>query len=165
MPLGLVWWLLAPQPLLERRADGVFRLSEVDESAVAADGWFALLAIAFGVVAGLVGYLLTRPARLGHLVGLVVGGLGGAVVAWRTGVLLGPDSLAASARDVAVGTQFHGPLELSALGVLLAWPMGAVITYFAATASAEAHESEAHTERLVEPGEPADAAGSRRPPV
>ena len=142
LPLGILWWLVAPQPLVQRRADGIYRLSEIDESSIAADGWFAVLALATGVVAGLVGYLLTRPGRIGPLVGLVVGGVVGSVVAWRLGVLLGPSSLTETARHVAVGERFHGPLELSALGVLLAWPMGAVITYFAVAAGAETHEHE-----------------------
>lgn len=137
------WWLVAPLLEVQKRADGLYRVAgEGDESAVAADGWFAVLALVAGIVVALVVYLRTRPGRVGPLVALVVGGFAGAVVAWQVGHLLGPDGLRATARGLAVGAHFHGPLDLTAYGVLLAWPMGAVITYFAVAAGAEAGESD-----------------------
>jgi hypothetical protein len=121
-----------------KRADGLYRAGgESDESAVAADGWFAVLALVTGIVVALVVYLRSRPGRVGPLVGLAIGGAVGAVVAWRTGVLLGPGPLVETAKGLPAGTTFHGPLDVSALGVLLAWPMAAVITYFAVAAGAE----------------------------
>ena len=80
-----------------KRADGIYRAGEGDESSVAADGWFALTALVAGVLVALVVYLRTRPGRLGPLLGLVVGGVLGSVVAWRTGAMLGPDSLVSTA--------------------------------------------------------------------
>lgn len=133
----MLWWLLAPAPLVVKRADGIYRVGETGEYAIAADGWFAVLALLTGVLLALVAYLRTRPARVGPLVGLVVGGLAGAVLAWQVGALLGPDDLRTVAAGVAVGDRFDGPLDLSAYGVLLAWPIGAVITFFAVAAGAE----------------------------
>lgn len=141
MPVGVVWWLVAPLTLVQKRADGLFRAGgEVDESAVAADGWFAVLALATGILVALVVYLRTRPGRVGPLLALAGGGVLGAVVAWRTGALLGPGDLEATARSLPVGARFDAPLDVSAYGVLLAWPMGAVITYFAVAAGAETSE-------------------------
>jgi hypothetical protein len=148
--VGLVWWLLAPLPQLVKRSDGVYGAGEGDESSVAADGWFALTALAAGVVVALVVYLRTRPARLAPLLGLVVGGFLGAVVAWRTGALLGPGSVVSTAAGLKVGARFHGPLELHAYGVLLGWPLGAVITYFAVAAGAEVVAEEHHADRPLE---------------
>ena len=158
LPVGVVWWLLAPLPQVMKRADGIYRTGEGDESSVAADGWFALTALVAGVLVALVVYLRTRPARLGPLLGLVVGGGLGAVVAWRTGALLGPGSLVSTAAGLKVGARFEGPLDLSAYGVLLAWPLGAVITYFAVAAGAEVTADEPDVEPLspADPGAPSE---------
>jgi hypothetical protein len=155
LPVGVVWWLLAPLPQVVKRADGLYRAGEGDESSVAADGWFALAALAAGILVALVVYLRTRPGRVGPLLGLVAGGLLGALVAWRTGALLGPGSLVSTAAGLDVGARFQGPLDLSAYGVLLAWPLGGVITYFAVAAGTEAAAEEQDDDR---PGD-ADADG------
>jgi len=139
LPVGLVWWLVTPLPRIAKRADGLYRAGgEGNEAAIAADGWFAVLAVIAGVVTALVVFVMSRPARVPPLIGLAVGGLLGAVVAWRFGVLLGPGDINSTARGFEVGARFDGPLDVSALGVLLAWPLAAVITYFAVSAGSEA---------------------------
>lgn len=143
LPVGLAWWLLAPLTLVEKRSDGLYRVGgEGDESAVAADGWFAAITLAAGIMVALVVYLRTRPGRVVPLVALVVGGVLGSLAAWRLGHLLGPGSLQATAAGLPVGSRFRGPLDVSAYGVLLAWPMATVITYFAVAAGAETGEHE-----------------------
>jgi hypothetical protein len=143
LPVGVVWWLVAPLVEVQKRADGLYRVSgEGDESVIAADGWFALLTVVAGILVALTVYVRTRPGRVGPLVAVVVGGFAGAVVAWQVGHLLGPGSLEATARGLAAGTRFQGPLDVSAYGVLLAWPMAAVITYFAIAAGAETGDHE-----------------------
>lgn len=142
LPLGLLWRVVAPLPRIVKRPDGLYQAGgEGNEAAIAADGWFALLALVTGIVIALVVYLRTRPGRVPPLLALAVGGLLGAVVAWRLGVLLGPGPIVETARGLAVGKRFDGPLKVSAPAVLLAWPMGAVITYFAVSAGAEATET------------------------
>ena len=142
LPTGLVWWLLAPLPMIEKRGDGLYRAGgEGDESAVAADGWFAVLGLGAGVLTAVVVYLLTRPSRLAPLFGLATGGALGAVVAWQVGSALGPSALETTARGRPVGSTFDGPLDVSAAGVLLAWPLAAVITFFALAAGADAGEA------------------------
>ena len=46
-----------------------------------------------GLVIALVVFARMRRARLGPLLGLAIGGLAGAILAWRLGVLLGPASI------------------------------------------------------------------------
>ena len=89
LPVGLLWRAVAPLPRIIKRADGLYRAGgEGNEAAIAADGWFALLALLAGVLIALVVYLRTRPGRVVPLFALAAGGLLGAVVAWRVGVLL-----------------------------------------------------------------------------
>lgn len=161
----MLWWVVAPLTLVVKRPDGLFRAGgEADESAIAADGWFAVLALATGILVALVVHLRTRPGRVAPLIALAVGGLLGAVVAWQLGRLLGPGALEATARGLPDGARFHAPLDVSAYGVLLAWPMGAVITYFAVAAGAESSASaadEAPDAAEVSPGVPPEQSSHR----
>ena len=151
--LGLVWWWLAPLARLVKRDDGVFAVGMSEETAVAADGLFAVCAVLVGVVAAvLVAFLVRR--RLAGLGGLVVGGLLGSVLAWQLGALLGPPSIDSSAAAAGVGERFDGPLDLSALGVLLAWPMAATIVYFAIVAGVDAHHQQVAADQQGVPGAP-----------
>jgi hypothetical protein len=153
IPVGVVWWLVAPLVPIVKRADGLYRVGESNESAVAADGWLAILGVAAGIAVALAVYLASRPGRVGPLLALAVGGVLGSVVAWRTGHLLGPGELASAARALPVGGRLSAPLGVSAYGVLLTWPMAAVITYFAVAAGAETGAP------------PADWAGADADPV
>lgn len=132
-PVGLVWWLVTPLARLEKRADGVFAVGRQAETAVAADGWFAVCGLVAGAVVAVVAAVLVRR-RLAGLVGLAVGGVLGSLVAWFVGRLLGPGPLTDSAQALRIGERFDGPLDVSAPGVLLAWSMSAVAAYFAAVA-------------------------------
>jgi hypothetical protein len=137
--LGVVWWLVAPLPVYRVFGDAYGPTSE-GEAAVAADGWFAVCAATAGLSAALLVFGKVRRTRLGALLGLAVGGLLGAVVTWQVGELLGPGEAAETARRLADGTVFEGPLELGAKGVLFAWPMVSVIAYFGLTAGLEPSE-------------------------
>jgi len=120
-----------------KRADGIYLAGGQDEVAIAADGWFAACSATTGLVAALVVFARMRHARLGPLLGLVIGGIAGSVVAWRLGVFLGPGDIETSAKGLAPGARFDGPLKLSARGVLFAWPLVSTVAYFALTAGLE----------------------------
>jgi hypothetical protein len=135
--MGLVWWAVTPLAQLEKRPSGVFLVGGGSETSIAADGWFAVIGLVIGAAAALLAAVLLRRNRLGVLLGLALGGLLGSVVAWRFGVLLGPPGLAEASAAAEVGDRFDAELQLSAVGVLLAWPTAAVIAYFAAVAGVE----------------------------
>jgi DivIVA domain-containing protein len=138
LPVGLVWWLIAPLRQWQVSQGGAFPVAPESEAAIAADGWFAVCSGTAGLVCALLVFARTRHARVGALAGLVGGGLVASVIAWRLGVWLGPASVSDTLRSgLGNGAVFDGPLQLSAKGVLLVGPMASSIAYFALTAGLE----------------------------
>lgn len=135
--VGLVWRLVAPLPALQVRDSAVFPADGSVESAVAADGWFAVTTGAAGLACAVAVFAVARWARLGALVGLTVGGSLAALVSWQVGTRLGPDDVSGTRTSAADGTLLDGPLRLSATGVLMTWPLIAVIVWFALVAGLE----------------------------
>lgn len=129
--VGVVWEMVTPLPRFQIAGDRVLLPESEGETAVAADGWFAVCAGVAGIVSAIAVFVRVRDARVSALAGLTLGGLVAAVIAWRVGVAVGPDSVRAGAAGLSDGEFFTGPLGLSALGVLFTWPLTAVITYFA----------------------------------
>ncbi|AIR97878.1 hypothetical protein SGLAU_09335 [Streptomyces glaucescens] len=137
--LGLLWYWLAPRvPLVGDVVDGrwvVYVKDTEGEQAAGVDGTFALLALAFGVLSGVVVFLLRRRGGVPAVVALGAGGLLGSLLAWRLGVWLGPaQDVLAHARDVGRGVTFSAPMELGAKGALLAWSLGALLVHLGLTA-------------------------------
>lgn len=120
----------------------MFAVGGSPETSIAADGWFAVCALVAGVLTAIVSGALLPERRLGVLAGLTLGGIGGSLVAWRLGVLLGPSTVEESAAALRDGARFQGPLDLSALGVLMAWSMASAIAFFAAVAGVESSRRE-----------------------
>ncbi|HZF89531.1 AAA family ATPase [Streptomyces sp.] len=137
--LGLLWHWLAPRvPLVGDVVDGRWAVYVKDtegEQAAGVDGTFALLALAFGVLSGVIVFLLRRRGGVPVVVALGVGGLLGSLLAWRVGVWLGPaQDVLAHAKDVGRGVTFSAPVELGAKGALLAWSLGALLVHLGLTA-------------------------------
>ncbi|WP_052488617.1 hypothetical protein [Streptomyces sp. 150FB] len=133
--LGLLWLWLAPRTPLISDATAVFLKDTEGEEAIGADGTFVLLALAFGLVSAVVVFLFQRRGGIPQVLGLALGGLLGAIVAWKVGGWLGPTSdVVAHAKQVGKGVTFDAPLELKMKGALLAWPVAAMIIHLALTA-------------------------------
>ncbi|MEV4557596.1 DUF2567 domain-containing protein [Kitasatospora sp. NPDC049285] len=136
--LGYLWLWLAPRIGFQVQGNRILYLDPEGEEGIAADAVFALLGLGFGILTALVSFLLTR-ARGGGIavaVGLVLGGLAGSVIGWQLGIRLGPTSdLRAHALAVGDGGRFDGPLQLSAHGALLVWPMAATVLLLALSAA------------------------------
>ncbi len=112
---GLLWWLIAPRPGFRVEADGLYFLNQQPQEYIAADGWFALITVPVGLIAGMLVWRSTARAAMGGLVGLALGALAGAGAAAALGVLLG----SADPFSEPVGTLTDGALELRAWAVLL----------------------------------------------
>ncbi|MFD9006015.1 AAA family ATPase [Streptomyces sp. NPDC059582] len=137
--LGVLWWWLAPHvPLVgDESAIGwaVYLKDSEGEQAIGVDGTFTLLALAFGAVSALGVFLWRRRGGVPLVVALGVGGLLGALLAWRVGVWLGPESdVIAHAKAVGKGVTFSAPLKLGAKGALLAWPLAGLVVHMGLTA-------------------------------
>ncbi len=133
--LGLLWWWLAPPVPLVSDGSAVYLKETEGEQAAGVDGTFTLLALGVGALSALVVFLVRRRGGVPLVVALTVGGLLGAVLAWRLGVWLGPETdVAARAKEVGEGVTFSAPLKLSAKGALLAWPLAGVLVHLGLTA-------------------------------
>ncbi len=132
--LGVLWWWLAPHVPLVSDSTTVYLKDTEGEQAIGVDGTFTLLALAFGLVSGVVVFLLRRRGGIALVVALTVGGILGSLLAWRLGIWLGPTrDVAAHAKEVGVGVTFDAPLELGAKGAVLAWSFSALLTHLGLT--------------------------------
>lgn len=133
--LGILWWWLAPHVPLVSDGSAVYFKETEGEQAVGVDGTFTLLALGAGALSALVVFLLRRRGGVPLVVALMVGGLLGAVLAWRLGVWLGPGTdVAARAKEVGRGVTFSAPLKLGAKGALLVWPFAGLLVHLGLTA-------------------------------
>ena len=157
--VGFIWDLVAPLPRFRLESGRVLLAVAEDETAVAADGWFAVCSAVAGILSAVVVFARVRAARLAALGALTLGGLLAALVAWRVGVALGPDPVTEQVQGLRDGARLDGPLRLGALGVLLAWPLASIVTYFALATGLEPSRPRPAPARGVTP----DSAGARFP--
>jgi imidazolonepropionase-like amidohydrolase len=130
--MGLVWERVAPKAHWMVQGGGAV-LSEVEQSDfVAADGWFAVLGAVAGLLCGTIAFVLFRGRTRTLPIGLAAGGILGSLVAWRLGQALGPGPIG-SHRGAPDGSTFDGPLDLRAEGVLLSWPIAALLAVLVLT--------------------------------
>jgi hypothetical protein len=133
--LGLLWVWLAPRIPLVSDGKAVYLQDPEGEEAIGADGTFALLGLAFGVVSGALVFWRLRRGGLGAALGLAAGAIGGSLLAWKFGVWLGPGhDIIARAKAAGPHKIFDAPLDLRAKGVLLAWPVAALAVQLGLTA-------------------------------
>lgn len=134
--LATAWWLLAPRVQISTE-DGTFSTpAQATADWFGADGWFLALGAGFGLLVGLAAFLRWRRHPVSALLGMTLGLLAAAVVAWWLGGLLGPDDVA---DQLAAPTQIDvvvQPLGLRARGVLLVPAIVGVATFAAMAAAA-----------------------------
>jgi hypothetical protein len=128
-PLGLLWRSVAPAvPVLNAGEGRILIQNPAPEEYVAADGWFALLGFGFGLLAAIVAWMTLRRDRGPFLVlGVTLGSLAAALVAWQAGRLIGRAAWADWRETSAAGATYQAPPDLHALGTLLVPAFAAVI--------------------------------------
>ncbi|MGC5031943.1 DUF2567 domain-containing protein [Micromonospora sp. DT229] len=143
VPLGLLWAVISPATPVVKTANGAVYGEPQPEQPVAADGWFSLLGLAFGVLAGLALWIVLRRRRGPFgLVVVVAGALAAAMVAWQVGRRIGLGTYERLLATAPEGTAFTKPADLRAGGIemvlgvlplpygnLLLPAFGAAVTY------------------------------------
>ncbi|WP_194822704.1 DUF2567 domain-containing protein [Micromonospora sp. S-DT3-3-22] len=118
VPLGLLWAALAPDTPVLKTAEGAVYAQPQPEQPIAADGWFSLLGLGFGVLAAIAVWTLLRRRRGPvNLVAVTVGALGTALVAWQVGRRIGLDGYQRLLDTAPAGTSFDKPADLRAGGI------------------------------------------------
>lgn len=137
VPLGLLWWVIAPRPTVTVAADGGTVPLPVSETMFASEGYFALMALCLGVATGYGAYLVQYrlPAhyctdlRLACLLGLTAGAVAGPLIAWQLGTGLDSEGFTRALAEAEPGDEIEAGLRLRALGILVVWPFAAVMQY------------------------------------
>jgi hypothetical protein len=131
--VALAWTRLAPAVEYTVVGGQAFPSDELQtDLVIAADGTFAVLAALAGVVCAVV-VLWRRVDGPGLPVGLTLGGVAGAALAWWLAVSLGRGRLAALAAAASDGDVVVPGPELRAYGTVVVWPLVAVACAFAVT--------------------------------
>ncbi|WP_186315770.1 DUF2567 domain-containing protein [Catellatospora sichuanensis] len=157
--LGLLWHAVAPTLPLRIVEEGAVYTSAEPEELAAAEGWFVLLGLGFGMLCAIAAWVLL-PARRGpiQLAGLLLGTLIAGWAAWWLGHNIGLAAFVDQKDHAPVDTILQRPVDLRAVkkltffpyaigGVLLIPALGAVVTYALAAAwsrwpSLRRHEDE-----------------------
>lgn len=140
-PAGLVWSAVAPRPKLLLTSDSPVYANPEPQAPIAADGWFAVITAVTAVLCGVLVFLVTRRRlydrahEVASLLGLALGGLGGSMVAWGTGWAVAFATYRERIRTHAAGTEVMGNLQLHAPGVIVVWPLLAVVVFTALLAA------------------------------
>jgi len=124
---GFGWAAVAPRALVVVVGPGSPYPANQETSAfIVADGWFTLLAVAGGIISGLLGYALAvRRHGAPAMAGILAGGAAAALIAkW-----IGQQSGAAAYHHVLAvgrpGVVLQAPLILGGRGALALWPLAA----------------------------------------
>lgn len=119
-PLGVLWRSLAPTVPMLAGTGGIVVNDPSPEEFIAAEAWFTILGLAFGIVAAVVAWLVLRRHRgPGLVAGVTIGALAAAVLAWQLGRRIGLGAYLAWQGAATPGATFAAPPDLHAYGTLL----------------------------------------------
>ncbi|MBM2615286.1 hypothetical protein JIG36_06885 [Actinoplanes sp. LDG1-06] len=129
-PLGLLWRALAPDvPVINTGQGGIVVNDPSPEEFIAADGWFTLLGLGFGLLVSIVAWLVLRRDRGPFLLlSVVLGTLGaGWLVAPWAGELMGRSGYESWMETAQRGATYMAPPEVHSLGPTLVPAFAAAI--------------------------------------
>jgi hypothetical protein len=113
VPLGLVWAALAPDVPVVVTGQGPVFADPQPEQPVAADGWFALVSVPFGVLVAVGVWAVARRRRGPYaLAAVTVGAVAAGLVAWWWGRRVGLAGYESALADASTGTVLSRPQDL-----------------------------------------------------
>ena len=124
---GFGWAAVAPRPLIVVLGPGMPYVANQETSAfIVADGWFTLLAVAGGVISGVLGYALAvRRHGAPAMAGIMAGGAAAALIARWIGQRSGAAAYHHALALGQPGARLQAPLTLGGWGALALWPLAA----------------------------------------
>lgn len=130
LPAGLLWAEITP-PARYVVLNGKAALTDLEtEALIGIDGRFALIAALTGVLCGVIAYAVGgRGHDIALVLGLAVGGVAAGLLAWWAGRQVGLDTFQQLTRTSPDGRAITGPVDLRAVGVVVFWPLLAVVTF------------------------------------
>jgi hypothetical protein len=130
VPVGWLWTAVAPRTTYIIAGGKAFIGDPEAQTLIAADGWFAALTAAAGLLCGVAAYLLAgRLREMGLLGALAAGGTAAGLVAWWLGHQFGLSAFQHQVRAGRDGATAKAALDLHALGVVVAWPLIAMVVF------------------------------------
>lgn len=112
VPLGLLWTLLAPDVPVQVVDNGAAFVDAQPRQPVAADAWFTLLAVPFGILVAIGAWRVHRVRGAAGLLALVAGAVVAGLVAWLVGRQIGLTGFEQALATAAPGTVLHRPPDL-----------------------------------------------------
>ncbi|TDD83045.1 hypothetical protein E1298_21905 [Actinomadura rubrisoli] len=129
-PAGLLWAKIAPKVTYVIVQGQPLLADPEGQGPIGIDARFALIALVAGLLCGVAAYAAGgRRNDVALILGLAVGGAAAAVLAWRTGHMVGLDAFHRAARHGRDGSTVTGVADLRAKGLLVFWPLPAVAAY------------------------------------
>jgi hypothetical protein len=119
VPFGLLWRWIAPSvPVIDAGQNGIVVNDPSPEEYIAADGWFTLIGLGFGLLVAIAAWLIMRRDRGPFLMlGVVTGALGaGWLVAPWVGEMIGRADYQAWQETAAQGATYLAPPQVHSLG-------------------------------------------------
>jgi hypothetical protein len=125
IPAAFAWAAVVPRVAVVITGHGAAEVINPETKAfIAADGWFCVIGVIGGVLAGVVGYLTAvRRSGPAAVAGLILGGLAASIAAWWIGRNIGLASFRTALYLGQQGAVLHAPLVLRAHTALVIWPL------------------------------------------
>ncbi|MFF4191631.1 hypothetical protein [Nonomuraea sp. NPDC001831] len=123
---GLSWSAISPRAPYQVTEHGLVLADLTTQALIAADGWFAVITGALGLLCGGLAWFAGRRWMLAVLLGLCAGGVVGSFLTLWAGSTFTIGAVAVEAAAEPGVRIVPGALKLTAEGVLVAWPLLAV---------------------------------------
>ncbi len=146
---GLVWYAVAPRPVLVVASDGLRYTDSAPAAFFGADGWFTVIATVVGLLTGIAVFVWRGRTGLPALLGLLLSCALGTFLAWRFGEYLGGRSVPTDAQATAskIGTHVTARLRLRSQGALPVWAIAATTAFFSLSLGFVDERAERHLAR------------------